>query len=201
MACFNSLRVCFLKYIVTGNIARFPNSLSKTFKRLAFLKLCLHFFIVAGLRAIHNVGIIFRDIKLQNILVGNSGNLVITDFGLAKWLSRRQRTYTICGTLAFMAPEVARGQAYDHSVDLWSLGILLYCMAFAQYPFPPTTNHQELQEVQTETKLNLQHSNSDLQGLLENLLQVQDQFRIFTLNENNNSKSVFLDSLKDDHQY
>ena len=53
----------------------------------------------------------------------------------------------------------------------------------------------------SKNKLNLQHSNSDLQGLLENLLQVQDQFRIFTLNENNNSKSVFLDSLKDDDQY
>ena len=126
---------------------------------MASLKLFFAFLFVTGLRAIHNVGIIFRDIKLQNILVGNSGNLVITDFGLAKWLRRRQRTYTICGTLAFMAPEVAKGQAYDHSVDLWSLGILLYCMAFAQYPFPPTTTHQELQEVQAETQLNLQHSN------------------------------------------
>ena len=168
--------------------------LSKT--NLASELFLLHFF-VTGLRAIHNVGIIFRDIKLQNILVSNSGNLVITDFGLAKWLRRRQRTYTICGTLAFMAPEVAQGQGYDHSVDLWSLGILLYCMAFAQYPFPPATTHQELQQVHQNHTLDLTHPDHDLQVLLESLLQSQDpSFRIFTLNnENNNSKSVFLDTV------
>ena len=90
----------------------------------------------AGLQAIHNVGVIYRDMKLKNVLLSNCGNLMIADFGLSKWLSRRQRTGTICGTLAFMAPEVASGSLYEHSVDLWSLGILLYCLAFARYPFP-----------------------------------------------------------------
>ena len=90
----------------------------------------------AGLQAIHNVGVIYRDMKLKNVLLSNCGNLMIADFGLSKWLRRRQRTGTICGTLAFMAPEVASGSLYEHSVDLWSLGILLYCLAFARYPFP-----------------------------------------------------------------
>ena len=163
---------------------------------LKLFALTLEYLNFAGLRAIHNLGIIFRDVKLKNVLVANSGNLVITDFGLAKWLRRRQRTFTICGTLAFMAPEVAKGQAYDHSVDLWSLGVLLYCMAFAQYPFPPTTSHQELVQVHAEQKpLAFQHADFDLQNLLESLLQYEEQDRLFTLNDEYDEKCVFLDSL------
>ena len=68
----------------------------------------------SGLSAIHNLGVIFRDLKLKNILISEFGNLNISDFGLAKWLNRHQRTYTICGTLSFMAPEVALSQPYHH---------------------------------------------------------------------------------------
>ena len=68
----------------------------------------------SGLNAIHNLGVIFRDLKLKNILISEFGNLNISDFGLAKWLNRHQRTSTICGTLSFMAPEVALSQPYHH---------------------------------------------------------------------------------------
>ena len=84
-----------------------------------------------------------------------------------------------------MAPEVALGQAYEHSVDLWSLGVLLYCMAFAQYPFSPATSHEELVIVQEKQKpLEFQHTDEEVQNLLDGLLQFEGQYRIFALNEN-----------------
>ena len=92
--------------------------------------------VLVAIQQLHERNIIYRDLKPENILINDEGVAKIADFGLSKWLRRRQRTGTICGTLAFMAPEVASGSLYEHSVDLWSLGILLYCLAFARYPFP-----------------------------------------------------------------
>ena len=70
------------------------------------------------------------------------------DFGLSKWLNKRQRTGTICGTLSYMAPEVmnsgkviepedgkAKYFGYGHSADWWSLGIITYCLKFLRKPF------------------------------------------------------------------
>lgn len=71
----------------------------------------------SALDHIHNVGVIHRDVKMENILLGADGNLKLTDFGLAKWLGRRQRTGTICGTLSYMAPEVMNS---GKKSSLWS---------------------------------------------------------------------------------
>ena len=131
--------IYYFEYILTSFFFLATNSYNSSvwdlniFKSKCWKSSILFF---AGLQAIHNVGVIYRDMKLKNVLLSNCGNLMIADFGLSKWLSHRQRTGTICGTLAFMAPEVASGSLYEHSVDLWSLGILLYCLAFARYPFP-----------------------------------------------------------------
>ena len=150
----------------------------------------ISFFFILGLEAIHNVGVIYRDMKLQNVLLSNCGNLMIADFGLAKWLCRRKRTGTICGTLAFMAPEVASGILYDHSIDLWSLGVLLYCLAFAKYPFPKTNspekmaeNHQE--NIQIVEKIT--HENSHVENILKNLLKFQPEERYFCNEDSLNS--------------
>ena len=146
---------------------------------------------------------IYRDVKLKNVLLSDCGNLMIADFGLAKWLCHRQRTGTICGTLAFMAPEVACGITYDHSIDLWSLGILLYCLAFAKYPFPKAEHHQNMAEILHENQHiveNIQHENNDLQNILKNLLNFQPEQRHFNYNSLSsysevNSIMTFYDTL------
>ncbi|XP_071522454.1 uncharacterized protein [Panulirus ornatus] len=90
---------------------------------------------------LHNAGIIYRDLKMENILLDAEGHIKIIDFGLAKWLSYGGRTATICGTLQFMAPEVLRGEEYNHSVDWWSLGIITYSLLAGQYPVSGFDDH------------------------------------------------------------
>ncbi|MFH4979338.1 hypothetical protein AB6A40_006047 [Gnathostoma spinigerum] len=92
--------------------------------------------ITYALGYIHSCGIAYRDMKLENVLLDLYGHIQIADFGFAKELNENQRTKTICGTLQYMAPEVARGEPYGKEVDWWALGILLYILYTNRYPFP-----------------------------------------------------------------
>lgn len=77
-------------------------------------------------------GIIYRDIKLENILLDEDGHIILTDFGLSREFlpteSGERRAYSFCGTIEYMAPEVVKGgnTGHDIAVDWWSLGVLTY---------------------------------------------------------------------------
>ncbi|XP_053950523.1 serine/threonine-protein kinase S6KL-like isoform X1 [Anastrepha ludens] len=73
---------------------------------------------------LHNAGVIYRDVKPENILLTTNFHIKLTDFGLSKWLRLGATTRTMCGTFQYMAPEVLRGEPYGHAVDWWSLGML-----------------------------------------------------------------------------
>ncbi|ELP87325.1 hypothetical protein EIN_095820 [Entamoeba invadens IP1] len=89
--------------------------------------------ILLALEHMHSTGIIYRDIKPENILFEKDGYLRMTDFGLAK--SSTKTTNTFCGTPEYLAPEVVEGLDYDENVDWWGLGILIYEMLFTKSPF------------------------------------------------------------------
>ncbi|CAD5214888.1 unnamed protein product [Bursaphelenchus okinawaensis] len=99
-----------------------------------------------GLDYLHDNSIIHRDIKMENIALDIKMHVKFVDFGFAKFLAQKDRTHTICGTLQYMAPEIARGRPYDLAVDWWSLGVTLYVMRTGSYPFPNNNalNHHEL---------------------------------------------------------
>ena len=88
--------------------------------------------IVLGLEALHSKDIIYRDLKLQNLMIGADGYIKFIDFGFSKRL--KDRTFTPCGTAAYLAPEILAKVGYSYPVDVWALGILI-CEMVGGSPF------------------------------------------------------------------
>jgi serine/threonine protein kinase len=83
----------------------------------------------------HSKKVIHRDLKPENILLEKDGYCKLTDFGFAKELEPGQRTYTLCGTPEYIAPEVLLNKGHGRAVDWWTLGILIFEMLAGQPPF------------------------------------------------------------------
>ena len=83
---------------------------------------------------LHGKNIIYRDLKPENILINKNGYLKLTDFGFAKYLDN-EKTYTLCGTPEYLAPEIILNKGHGKPVDWWTMGILLYEMLVGIDPF------------------------------------------------------------------
>lgn len=91
--------------------------------------------VCSGIHYLHSSGVLHRDIKLGNLLIGLSGEVKIADFGFAIRPGQSRMTDSICGTPNYMAPEILMKECYGFPVDIWSTGVTLFALAFGRPPF------------------------------------------------------------------
>ncbi|KAJ4200709.1 CAMP-dependent protein kinase type 1 [Fusarium falciforme] len=138
---------------------RFPNPVAKFYAAEVTL----------ALEYLHSKNVIYRDLKPENLLLDRHGHLKITDFGFAKRVP--DKTWTLCGTPDYLAPEVVSNKGYNKSVDWWSLGILIYEMLCGYTPFWDSGSPMKIYENILKGKVKYPaYVNADAQNLLERLI-------------------------------
>lgn len=98
--------------------------------------------VIQGFKHMHRKNIAYRDLKPENILIDSKGYVKIIDFGFAKKIpsvaadgTRIDKTYTLCGTPEYLAPEIVMSKGYDKGVDYWAFGCLVYELWLGRTPF------------------------------------------------------------------
>ncbi|XP_075257520.1 cAMP-dependent protein kinase catalytic subunit beta-like isoform X2 [Convolutriloba macropyga] len=119
---------------------------------------------------LHYLNLIHRDLKPENLLIDHHGYVKLTDFGFCKRISGR--TWTMCGTPEYLAPEIILSKGYGFGIDWWSFGVLLYEMAAGKPPFE-APKHMQMYELIVAGKYKFPPEfSSELKDLIKNLLQV-----------------------------
>ncbi|KAL6420206.1 hypothetical protein ACFW04_013824 [Cataglyphis niger] len=143
-------RLCLiLDYATGGDMSRHLHSHER------FTEDMVRFYIgeiILALECLHDLGIIHRDVTLRNILMDKDGHLILTDFGASKAFLPHERndarTYSFCGTIEYMAPEMIQGDTTGHdiAVDWWSVGVVTYKLLTGSSPFSlnDKNNKQEI---------------------------------------------------------
>ncbi|KAL6114906.1 uncharacterized protein ACO6RY_05572 [Pungitius sinensis] len=133
--CFQtSDHVCFvMEYLPGGDLMIHIHNHVFSEAQTRFYSAC----VLLGLEFLHLNKIIYRDLKLDNLLMDADGFIKITDFGLCKeGMGHGDRTSTFCGTPEFLAPEVLTDDNYTRAVDWWGMGVLIFEMLIGESPFP-----------------------------------------------------------------
>ncbi|XP_032136946.1 ribosomal protein S6 kinase-related protein isoform X2 [Sapajus apella] len=156
-------------YSLWSAVGCFPEASIRLFAAELVLVLCY----------LHDLGIMHRDVKMENILLDERGHLKLTDFGLSRHLPQGARAYTICGTLQYMAPEVLSGGPYNHAADWWSLGVLLFSLATGKFPVAAERDHVAMLASVTHSDYEIPASlNQGLSLLLHELLCQNPLYRL-----------------------
>ncbi|WFD35209.1 hypothetical protein MCUN1_002059 [Malassezia cuniculi] len=134
--------------------------------RVLFGQLCL------AVAHIHSLGIVHRDLKLENILLDAQRNVKLSDFGFSREFEPRMFMDTRCGTTAYAAPEMLSGKRYlGESVDIWSLGIILFVLLCGYLPFDDDDERVMRHHIIKSPVMIPISISSDAQALIHSILQ------------------------------
>ncbi|KAH5021016.1 protein kinase C [Parastagonospora nodorum] len=176
-ACFQTeTRVYFvMEYISGGDLMLHIQRGTFGTKRAQFYaaEVCL------ALKYFHENGVIYRDLKLDNILLTLDGHIKIADYGLCKeemWYG--STTSTFCGTPEFMAPEILLDKKYGRAVDWWAFGVLIYQMLLQQSPFRGEDEDEIYDAILADEPLYPIHMPRDSVSILQKLLTREPEMRL-----------------------
>ncbi|KAL9097010.1 MAG: hypothetical protein Q9165_000974 [Trypethelium subeluteriae] len=176
-ACFQTeTRVYFvMEYISGGDLMLHIQRGQFGTKRAQFYaaEVCL------ALKYFHENGVIYRDLKLDNILLNMDGHIKIGDYGLCKEdMYYGSTTSTFCGTPEFMAPEILLDKKYGRAVDWWAFGVLIYQMLLQQSPFRGEDEDEIYDAILADEPLYPIHMPRDSVSILQKLLTREPELRL-----------------------
>jgi len=132
--------------------------------------------LVQGVQYMHSRGVVHRDLKLENIMLDKNKNVVIIDMGLSNEMRKDQYLSTFCGSSSYAAPEMFLCRRYKGpEVDVWSLGVILYCMVLGYLPFEDPQHIVDADYIPFEES---DHVSRELQDLIAKIFRFDPQKRI-----------------------
>lgn len=145
--------------------------------------------VILAFKYLHDRGIGYRDLKPENLLIDHKGYVKVIDFGFAKKFpymkndQKHDKTYTLCGTPEYLAPEIVMSKGYDKSVDYWALGCLVYELYLARTPFQADYTTKIFQNIVASEKNLVFPPKMDplLVALVKKLLSQNPAFRLGNL--------------------
>uniref|UniRef100_A0A3B3HUN5 protein kinase C n=1 Tax=Oryzias latipes TaxID=8090 RepID=A0A3B3HUN5_ORYLA len=176
-ACFQtSQHVCFvMEYTAGGDLMMHIHTDVFTEPRAVFYAAC----VVLGLQFLHDHKIVYRDLKLDNLLLDTDGYVKIADFGLCKeGMGYGDRTSTFCGTPEFLAPEVLTDTSYTRAVDWWGLGVLIYEMLVGESPFPGDDEEEVFDSIVNDEVRYPRFLSTEAIGIMRRLLRRNPERRL-----------------------
>uniref|UniRef100_A0A9J8CGB9 protein kinase C n=1 Tax=Cyprinus carpio carpio TaxID=630221 RepID=A0A9J8CGB9_CYPCA len=176
-ACFQTPEhVCFvMEYTAGGDLMMHIHADVFTEPRAVFYAAC----VVLGLQFLHDNKIVYRDLKLDNLLLDTEGYVKIADFGLCKeGMGFGDRTSTFCGTPEFLAPEVLTDTSYTRAVDWWGLGVLIYEMLVGESPFPGDDEEEVFDSIVNDEVRYPRFLSSEAIGIMRRLLRRNPERRL-----------------------
>ncbi|KAM4635584.1 serine/threonine-protein kinase N1-like [Polymixia lowei] len=176
-ACFQTPEhVCFvMEYTAGGDLMMHIHADVFTEPRAVFYSAC----VVLGLQFLHERKIVYRDLKLDNLLLDTEGFVKIADFGLCKeGMGYGDRTSTFCGTPEFLAPEVLTDTSYTRAVDWWGLGVLIYEMLVGESPFPGDDEEEVFDSIVNDEVRYPRFLSTEAIGIMRRLLRRNPERRL-----------------------
>ncbi|VDQ04883.1 unnamed protein product [Trichobilharzia regenti] len=165
----NSYLYMVMEFVIGGemftllrNMRRFPENMVKFYGAQ----------VVLAFEYLHHLTIAYRDLKPENLLITADGFLKVADLGFAKLIPKDKRTWTLCGTPDYMAPEIIMSKGYHCAVDWWAFGVLLYEMTTG---FPPFMHQDQMKTFEHIISGKVKFTNNFspvLKDLVRNLIQV-----------------------------